>query len=297
MYAGTTMLCLARPAFASSSRAATRSLHRGAGPAATARNADPAACFVVQGASRGLGLEMARQLLHGRFAGTVVATCRRPESATALRELAESSGGRLHCVAYDPELGDEAGAQTAADAVRELSGGRVDALVNAAGMLHDEAAGHMPEKALREVSAEWLRRSFAVHTVGPLLLTQALEPLLRVRKKDERPPSVVVNISARVGSIEDNRAGGWFSYRISKAAQNQATRTAALELARHRCWLMALHPGTVDTDLSAPFQSRLPAGQLRPLGVAAGQLLDVIDAMEESDAGTFHAWDRERLPF
>ena len=134
-------------------------------------------------------------------------------------------------VVYDPEHADEGAASIAASAIRGAGGGRVDLLVNTAGMLHDSSTGNMPEKALRmvrgkkfstvpscvahesatvifQVTANWLQRSFAVHTTGPLLLIQALAPLLRV-KKNERPPSAVVNISARVGSIQDNHLGGW----------------------------------------------------------------------------------------
>lgn len=140
-------------------------------------------------------------------------------------------------VVYDPEHADEGAASMAASAIRGAGGGRVDLLVNTAGMLHDSSTGNMPEKALRmvrgmfvsysalvccplqvvahesvtairQVTANWLQRSFAVHTTGPLLLIQALAPLLRV-KKNERPPSAVVNISARVGSIQDNNLGGW----------------------------------------------------------------------------------------
>ena len=163
----------------------------GPAPAAAARNSDPLACYVIQGASRGLGLEMCRLLL-ARTAGTVVATCRNPDGPTAdgLRALQQTSAGRLQrcvsrqlsglaalrcghpglvglwlrvrpvcvcvcvcqcSVAYDPEHADEDTAAATASAIGGFGGGRVDLLVNAAGMLHDTAAGNMPEKALRLV--------------------------------------------------------------------------------------------------------------------------------------------------
>jgi len=100
-------------------------------------------------------------------------------------------------------------------------------------------------------------------------------------------------LSARVGSIEDNRLGGWYAYRMSKAALNMAIRTLAVEWARHRPPIraLALHPGTVDTDLSAPFQGPSQAGQPFPPDLAARQLLDVIEGAGPEATGRFFAWD------
>ena len=127
----------------------------------------------------------------------------------------------------------------------------------------------------------------AVNVIGPTMLTKALAPLLRskgrrsvnMKVKSEiggsdtldivlptgRPPTVVVNLSARVGSISDNQLGGWYTYRISKAALNQSTRTLGLELKRQGTWVVALHPGTTDTDLSKPFQRNVQESRLFPV--------------------------------
>ena len=106
-------------------------------------------------------------------------------------------------------------------------------------------------------------------------------------------------LSARVGSIEDNRLGGWYSYRASKAALNQGLRCAAIELKRTRreSVCVALHPGTVDTALSEPFQAGLPEGQLRGSDAAAASLLGVLSGLGPEDSGGFYAWDGESLPW
>ncbi len=105
------------------------------------------------------------------------------------------------------------------------------------------------------------------------------------------------SITGRVGSISDNGLGGWISYRASKAAQNQALKTASIELGRRGIVVVALHPGTVDTDLSMPFQKNVAKGKLFPVDMAANQLLDVIDSLELSDNGSFLAYDRSLIPW
>ena len=107
------------------------------------------------------------------------------------------------------------------------------------------------------------------------------------------------SLSARVGSIEDNRLGGWFSYRASKAAQNMILKTAAIEAARK--WphlvVLALHPGTVDTNLSAPFSTRVPDDQLFTTTQAATYLARVIETRTPEDSGGFFAWDGKPIPW
>lgn len=163
----------------------------------------------------------------------------------------------------------------------------------ASGVLHDGEA-ISPEKKLGDLDAEALSRSFAVNAAGPLLLLKRLESLLPRRGR-----VVVATLSARVGSIEDNRLGGWYSYRCSKAALNQGLRCVAIEWQRGRrdTVCVALHPGTVDTSLSEPFQAGLPDGQLRSADTAAASLLDVLSKLGAEDTGRFFAWDGEELPW
>jgi len=110
---------------------------------------------------------------------------------------------------------------------------------------------------------------------------------------------VFANISARVGSIGDNRLGGWYAYRGAKAAQNMFTKTLAIEWARSRrnVICVALHPGTTDTDLSRPFQANVPAGKLFTPERTVRQLLEIIDRLTPADTGRFLAWDGGGIPW
>ncbi|WP_201864517.1 SDR family NAD(P)-dependent oxidoreductase [Microvirga soli] len=160
------------------------------------------------------------------------------------------------------------------------------------GLLH--AAGHQPEKTYRSLDPELLARSFRVNATGPALVAKHMLPLLPKTGK-----SVFAVISARVGSIQDNRLGGWYGYRASKAALNQLTRTLAVELRRQKpdAICVALHPGTVDTALSQPFQGGVEDGRLFTPAYAAGRLLSVLNDLSAADSGGFFAWDGQPIPF
>ena len=129
------------------------------------------------------------------------------------------------------------------------------------------------------------------------MFTQQLAPLLTHTRSAGRPQAVVANLSARVGSISDNGLGGWYSYRMSKTALNQATRTMALEFRRKGVWCVSLHPGTTQTDLSAPFAKNVKEGRLFPVDFTVSQLLQVIDSLTEENSGGFYDWAGQSLSF
>jgi NAD(P)-dependent dehydrogenase (short-subunit alcohol dehydrogenase family) len=160
----------------------------------------------------------------------------------------------------------------------------------ATGMLQTET--HRPERSWREIDADWMLENFRVNSVGPALIAQQLFPIL---PKMER--TVFAVLSARVGSVSDNRLGGWHSYRSSKAALNMLAKSFAIELARSHpaAICVALHPGTVDTDLSAPFQSNVEAHQLFTPETSATHLLDVIANLTPADSGLCFDWQGERI--
>lgn len=182
--------------------------------------------------------------------------------------------------------------ETIADAARRLA--ELDApprlVIDATGFLHDTR--FRPEKSWRSLDPAHLAHAFAVNAIGPALLMKHLLPLLPRRGK-----SVFATLSARVGSIEDNRTGGWYAYRASKAALNQLVRTAAIELARSRpdAICVALHPGTVDTSLSAPFAK--PGLAVRSPRTAAIELLAVIEDLGPALTGRLIDHRGEVVPF
>lgn len=165
-------------------------------------------------------------------------------------------------------------------------------VICAAGLLH--GADLQPEKRLSQVNPKSLQKSFAVNAWGPLLLAQALETAF-----PREAPSHFASLSARVGSIADNRLGGWYAYRGAKAAQNQLLRTLALEWRRRLplACVTLLHPGTTATELSAPFRSSVPADRLFSPERAASNLLAVLERQTAETSGSFLAWDGLPIPW
>jgi len=188
-------------------------------------------------------------------------------------------------------------ATDALDVTREASveaalgalSGPFDLILVATGAL--EISGDVPEKSLRNLSADAFAAQFALNAMGPALV---LKHALRLMPRDRR--SVFAALSARVGSIGDNRAGGWYSYRAAKAALNQILHTAAIEIARShpQAVVAALHPGTVATSFTEKYLGRHPA--VAP-AQAAANLLDVIDALTPADTGGFRDWAGDTVPW
>lgn len=170
-----------------------------------------------------------------------------------------------------------------------LQGQLFDLIVIATGAL--EVAGASPEKTIRQISAQALMDQFAVNAIGPALVMKHALPLL---PKDRR--AVMAALSARVGSIGDNRLGGWYGYRAAKAALNQMIRSTAIELARShpQAISLALHPGTVATEFTRKYLGRHPAV---PPTEAAQNILRVIDARTADDSGGFYDWAGTPVPW
>ena len=148
----------------------------------------------------------------------------------------------------------------------------------------------MPEKRLDDISADQLMDLIKINAIGPALTIKCFAKLLDPKN------SIMATLSAKVGSIEDNRLGGWYSYRASKAALNMLIKTAAIEFARTKpnTTLVAIHPGTVNSGLSQPFRGEQIG---RPPLDAAGDMLKVIESLEKQDSGTFISYSGERLPW
>ncbi len=169
--------------------------------------------------------------------------------------------------------------------------GSLDLVIVAIGTLHSEV--YRPERRLRELDAGAMLEVYRINAVVPAMIAKHFLPLL-----DRDRPTVFAALSARVGSIGDNRLGGWMSYRASKAALNMLIKTLSTEHARtrKRSALVGLHPGTVDTSLSKPFSAGVPAEKLFTPTQSARYLLDVVSRLRPEDTGAVFAWDGQRIP-
>ena len=240
---------------------------------------------LVTGANHKIGLEFVRQLL--ARGDHVVATCRHPGKASALNALAGDHPARLHVLPLDV-----ADAKSRASLVHDLplvlgDDGRIDLLLNNAGVLHSgERFGHVEQATLDD--------SLRTNAIGPFLLAQALAPLLRdgtVAVDDAASPcTIIANISSQLGSITHTARFGTPSYAISKAAQNMASALLANALAGRGVVVLALHPGWVQTEMGGA------QAQVTPVDAVAG-LLRVIDAATPSQSGSFLDWRGEPLPW
>jgi len=163
---------------------------------------------------------------------------------------------------------------------------------NCSGRLHGPDL--TPEKRLRQVDRRQLCEQFGINAIAPVLLAKAVESLLR---RDQ--PFHFASLSARVGSITDNRSGGWYGYRAAKAAQNQLLRCLSIEW--NRRWPLAtvslFHPGTTDTALSKPFHGFVPPEKLFPPQRSADHLVDLLLQQTPEQSGTFLAWDGQVIPW
>jgi NAD(P)-dependent dehydrogenase (short-subunit alcohol dehydrogenase family) len=188
------------------------------------------------------------------------------------------------------DLKDEASIEAVAKSA--AAEGPLDLVLVATGVLHSPTL--RPEKTWRSLDAAALAEAFAINATGPALIAKHTLALLRRDAK-----SAFACLSARVGSIEDNRLGGWHAYRASKAALNMLVRSCAVELQQRNpaALCVALHPGTVDTRLSKPFQGGVPSSKLFTPAMSARSLLGVLDRLTPADSGRLFAWDGQAIPF
>lgn len=244
---------------------------------------------IVLGARGGVGGALLSSLEQTLPTGSrVLATARQHADRTP---EAKSSGGATVEWAH-ADLTEESSLVALTARATDDASAPLRLVINAAGLLHDHA--QQPERRYRDLDQLALRRAFDVNAVGVALLIKHLIPAFPRKGR-----SVFATLSARVGSIEDNRIGGWYAYRASKAAQNMLVKCATIEGSRIRpeAVIVALHPGTVATALSEPFTKRLPDSHaVFTPAESAEYLRKVLAGLEPDDSGGHFAWDGERIP-
>ncbi len=235
----------------------------------------------VIGASGGLGRAFVESLVACAEVSTVFALS---------RSEFQSPNPKVRPAPIDLE--DEASIARAAATVSAASE-VLHLVIVAAGVLH-LGRDVQPEKTWRSLDGPAMERVFRINTIGPALVAKHFLPLLARDRK-----AAFAALSARIGSISDNQLGGWHAYRASKAALNMMIKTLSIELARRSpdALCVGLHPGTVDTALSKPFQSGVAAANLFSAQESAGHLLRVLDRLGPADSGQVFAWDGARIAF
>ena len=186
---------------------------------------------------------------------------------------------------FSIDIENESSIENAAKSVEETN---FDEIIIASGLLHTNEFG--PEKSIKDLKADNILKVLNVNTVGPAIIGKYFLPLLN---KDNK--SVMAFLSARVGSISENKLGGWYAYRASKSALNQVIKTFSIELKRTnpKAIIIGLQPGTVDSELSAPFKRSVSNNKLFSAEYRVSQLIGVIERADESSSGNLISWDGE----
>ena len=231
--------------------------------------------ILVVGGSGGIGLSVVKQLLITYPQASI--------TATFLNSTDLLVHARLKW--YKLDATDES---EIAQLAKSL--GQIEILINAVGVLH--AHGVMPEKSVKQFDSDFFQLNISLNTLPSLLLAKHFMNSLRSKSETH-----FVVLSARIGSISDNRSGGWLSYRMSKAAVNMAMKTLAIEWRTKlpNCCVLLFHPGTTDTPFSKPFQKRLPKGQLNSSAVTAEALVNLIVKKDSTDSGKFFSFDGSEI--
>jgi len=165
-------------------------------------------------------------------------------------------------------------------------------VLNATGRLHSEKLN--PEKRLQHINKENLIESFSINAFAPILLAKTIEEFINKELEFN-----FASISARVGSITDNKTGGWYAYRAAKSAQNQLFKSLSIEWARKypKAIITLLHPGTVNTNLSKPFHKFVPKDKLFSPQKTSNYMIDILSHQKPTDSGKFIAWDGKEIPW
>ena len=250
--------------------------------------------YLIVGGTGGIGQAMVQQLIQ---ASTDTQAEQRPRTqifATYHNSEPNLQAENLHWLPMD--VSQEHSIQKAVDTIKQTVA-HIDWVINCAGLLHTATA--QPEKALRQMDAEFFLQNMQINALAGLLIAKHVKPLLAKATRSNDTPAIFATISARVGSISDNQLGGWYSYRMSKAALNMGMKNLSIEWSRSlkNVCVVVMQPGTVDTQLSVPFQGNVAEDKLFSPTYSAKCLLDILAGMRATQSGSFVDWAGESIPW
>ena len=243
--------------------------------------------YLIIGGTGGIGKAMIEQLTTSTTQDTLV-------FATHHKNIPDFEAPNLHWISMD--VCDESSIEQAADIIKQQTT-HIDWVINCAGLLHTDT--QQPEKSLRQMETEFFLQNMQVNALASLLIAKHFKPLLAKATRSNDTPAIFATISARVGSISDNQLGGWYNYRMSKAALNMGMKNLSIEWGRSLkdVCVVVMQPGTVNTQLSAPFQSNVADGHLFSPAYSAECLLEVLSNMTATQSGSFVDWAGESIPW
>lgn len=241
--------------------------------------------YLIIGGIGGIGRAMVEQ---------IIANKDHKIFATYYRNVPDIEADNLSWLPMD--VSSEASIKEGIETVSQQTA-HIDWVINCVGLLHTEQS--QPEKALRQVETDFFMQNMQVNALAGLLIAKHIKPLLAKAERSHAQPAIFATISARVGSISDNQVGGWYSYRMSKAALNMGMKNLSIEWARSlkEVCIVVMQPGTVNTQLSAPFQSNVADGHLFSPAYSAECLLEVLSNMSADQSGSFVDWAGESIPW
>ncbi|WP_201551327.1 SDR family oxidoreductase [Psychrobacter sp. DD43] len=258
--------------------------------------------YFIIGGTGGIGKAMVEQLVQtaaNEHASTLTNNDMHTNTdirvfATYHKSVPDFEAENLYWIAMD--ICDEQSIKQAADAIKQQTT-HIDWVINCAGLLHTKT--RQPEKSLQQIESEFFLQNMQVNALASLLIAKHIKPLLAKAERSADKPAIFATISARVGSISDNQLGGWYSYRMSKAALNMGMKNLSIEWSRSLkdVCVVVMQPGTVNTQLSAPFQGNVADGQLFSPAYSAECLLEVLSKMGAAQSGSFVDWAGESIPW
>ncbi|MGP5101368.1 SDR family oxidoreductase [Psychrobacter celer] len=253
--------------------------------------------YLVIGGTGGIGRAMVQALLQRQHLANEQSdtdTAHTKIYATYHKSQPDFAADHLYWISMD--VSDEDSIEQAIADIKQQTT-HIDWVINCVGLLH--TPHNQPEKALRQMQTDFFLQNMQINALASLLIAKHIKPLLKNAERSTDNPAIFATISARVGSISDNRLGGWYSYRISKAALNMGMKNLSIEWSRSLkdVCVVVMQPGTVDTQLSSPFQGNVADEKLFTPAYSAARLLAVLDSMSAAQSGGFVDWAGESIPW